>query len=122
MSKLIKSLFLSILLLTSLNAAELGKYIPLKKAHLPAVYKDLETAIKTLEKTKDQKLLTNILKIYVSHHQFDKTYYPYEMLVPFYKKNKKLIIKELSKFKKADRELAKKNLDTALNEFTYGNG
>jgi 3-dehydroquinate dehydratase len=122
MLKSIKSLSLFLFLLTGLNAAELGKYIPLKRAHLPAVYKDLETSIKKLEKSKDKKLLSNILKVYVSHHQFDKTYYPYELLAPFYGKNKKMIIKELSKFKKSDRELAKKNLDTALNEFVYGNG
>lgn len=122
MSKLIKTFFLSILLSSSAMASDLGKYIPLKKNHLPGVYKDLENSIKALEKSKDQKLLSNIIKVYVAHHKFDKTYYPYEMLAPYYSKNKKLIIKELSKFKKADRELAKKNLETALNEIINGNG
>ncbi|MFT6069129.1 MAG: hypothetical protein ACJAT2_000394 [Bacteriovoracaceae bacterium] len=106
----------------TLSATELGKYLPLKKSHLPALYKDLELSIASLEKSKDKKLLAKILKVYVAHHQFDKTYYPYEMLAPFYSKNKELVIKELSKFKKADRDLAKRNLDVALNEIINGNG
>ncbi len=122
MSKSIKFFLLSLILISSLSAAELGKYLPLKKSHLPALYKDLESSIAKLEKSKDKKLLSKIIKVYVAHHQFDKTYYPYEMLAPFYSKNKQLIIKELSKFKKIDRELAKRNLEVALNEIINGNG
>jgi hypothetical protein len=122
MLRLIRIFLVASVLITSIQASELGKYLPLKKSHLPTVYKDLETSIAKLEKSKDKKLLSQILKVYVAHHQFDKTYYPYEMLAPFYGKNKALVIKELAKFKKFDRDLAKKNLDTALKEILEGNG
>lgn len=102
--------------------AGISQYSTLKKSQLPAMYKDLGKAISKLEKSKDKKLLKAILNIYIQHHKFDKSYYPYELLAPFYGKNKKLIIDSLKMYKKTDRELAIKNLEIAFREYQLGNG
>jgi len=102
--------------------ADINKFIPLKKSHLPAVYKTIGQSVTELEKTKNEALLGKILDVYIQHHKFDKTYYFYEILAPFYGKNKSMVLKALKKYKKKDRELAKQNLDIALNEFINGNG
>ncbi|MBK25153.1 MAG: hypothetical protein CME70_14260 [Halobacteriovorax sp.] len=121
MLKLIKVLLLS-LFLSQLASADINKYLPLKKSHLPAVYKVIGKSVAELEKTKNEALLGKILDVYIQHHKFDKTYYFYEILAPFYGKNKPMVLKALKKYKKKDRELAKQNLDIALNELINGNG
>lgn len=114
--------FLILSLLTSIASAGLGKYLPLKKSHLPAMYKDLGASIKKLEASKNQKLLGEIVEVYIQHHKFDKSYYPYELLAPYYGKNKTQVEKSLKKYKKADRDLAIRNLKIALDELVNGNG
>lgn len=121
MLKLIKSVIL-ISLLINPAFAELSKYKVLKKSHLPQVYSDLDKAINKLEKSKDKKLLGEIINVYVQHHKFDRTYYPYEMLAPFYSKNKKMVKDALKKHKKKDSDLAIWNLETAWKEIVHGNG
>ncbi|MCO4755838.1 MAG: hypothetical protein KC478_15260 [Bacteriovoracaceae bacterium] len=121
MSKLIKTSFI-FLLFCQVARADINKYLPLKKGHLPAVYKVIGKSVTELEKSKSEVLLGKILDVYIQHHKFDKTYYFYEILAPFYGKNKPMVMKALKKYKKKDRDLAIQNLNFALKEFINGNG
>ena len=121
MLKLIRLIFI-LTFFTSVVYAGIESYIPLKKSHLPAVYKVIGVSVTELENKKDEKLLGKILEVYIQHHKFDKSYYFYEILAPFYGKNKKMVKNALKKYKKVDRDLAIQNLEIALDEFTNGNG
>ena len=121
MFKLIKSVIFLMVISTS-AWAQIESYLPLKRTHLPAVYKVVGASVTKLEKKKNAKLLGKILDVYIQHHQFDKSYYFYEILAPFYGKNKAMVNKALKKYPKKDRELATKNLEIALNEIINGNG
>lgn len=121
MLKSIKSVIF-LLLFTAPAQAEIASYLPLKRSHLPAVYSAIDKAVAKLEKNKDRKLLGKILTVYIQHHKFDRSYYPYEILAPFYGKNKSMVEFALKSYKKTDRELALKNLKIALNEILNGNG
>lgn len=121
---MLKSTRFILFLFAFCNIAQAGldSYLPLKKSHLPAMYKELGKSINSLEKSKDSKLLAMIVKVYVQHHKFDKSYYPYELLAPYYGKNKSQVEKALKKYDKKDSDLAIKNLKIALHEIINGNG
>ena len=93
------------------------------KKEITLIYKNISKEINSYLKKPHKKKLIKIYKTYLSANRFDKSYYSYEMLLPIYEKDKKILlsIAKADSFSKSEQDTLLNNIELMLREYNQGN-
>ena len=95
-----------------------------QKSEAPTItYKKIAKQVKEYLKNPEKKKLVKIFRNYIIVHSSDKSYYSYEMLLPIYKTDKKILLLTIkaSPLNQKSKDIISNNISLMLREFNEGN-